>query len=54
MESLTDVFLVILGLLALWFILRFFLRLTAKIFSCGCGVILAIAIFLAVLRLWQS
>jgi len=53
MESLNDVFLIILGLLALWFILRIFLRLTAKIFSCGCGAILAIGIFLAILRLWQ-
>ena len=54
MESLTDVFLIILGLMVLWFILRFLLRLTAKIFSCGCGTILAIGIFLAILRIWQS
>ena len=54
MESLTDVFLIILGLIVLWFILRFLLRLTAKIFRCGCGIILAIGIFLAILRIWQS
>lgn len=53
MDSLTDVILIILGLLALWIILRFFLRLTGKIFSCGCGAILALGIFLAVLRIWQ-
>jgi len=53
MESLNDVILVILGLVVLWLILRIILRLTAKIFSCGCGAILVIGILLAIMRLWQ-
>jgi hypothetical protein len=53
MGSLTNIILIILGLVILWVILRFFLRLTGKIFGCGCGVILAIGILLAVLRIWK-
>jgi hypothetical protein len=53
MESLQDVALVIAGLLVLWVILRFFLRLTRRIFSCGCALIVLLGLFLAVLRLWQ-
>jgi hypothetical protein len=53
MENLTEIFLIVVGLIVLWIALRFFLRLTGKIFSCGCAAILAVGLFLAFLRLWQ-
>lgn len=52
-NQLTDVVLIILGLLLLWAILRIFLRLTAKIFSCGCAIILILGILVVLVRLFN-
>ena len=49
-ESITQLLFIIVGLAVLWVVLRFVLRLTAKVFSCGCGAILALGILLFLLR----
>ncbi len=49
-ESITQLLFIIAGLVVLWVVLRFVLRLTAKVFSCGCGAILALGILLFLLR----
>jgi hypothetical protein len=37
-----------------WIALRFVLKLTARIFSCGCLTIAALAIFLIALRYFEA
>lgn len=37
-----------------WIILRFIMNLTARIFSCGCLTIAAIALFLLALRYFEA
>ena len=49
-ESITQLLFIVAGLAVLWVVLRFVLRLTAKVFSCGCGAILALGILLFLLR----
>jgi hypothetical protein len=49
-NSLIQIIVIIVGLVVLWVILRFVLRLTAKIFACGCSAILVLGILLFILR----
>ncbi len=49
-QSITQLLLIIGALLLVWVVLRFILRLTAKVFSMGCGAILAIGILLFLFR----
>jgi hypothetical protein len=41
---------ILIGLVVVWFVLRSVLRLTSRIFSCGCSVIVVIGILLIVWR----
>ncbi len=45
MELLT-ILLIILGIAVVWTLLKFALKITTKIFSCGCGIIILIGLFL--------
>ncbi|HNT26354.1 MAG TPA: hypothetical protein PKM21_18450 [Anaerolineales bacterium] len=49
-QSITQLLLIIGALLLVWVVLRFILRLTARVFSMGCGAILAIGILLFLFR----
>jgi hypothetical protein len=49
-QALLQIIWVIAGLAVLWVVLRFVLRLTMKVFSCGCGAILALGILLAIIN----
>ena len=40
----------ILGLIIVWVVLKFVLKLAAKVFACGCSVIVALAVLLALWR----
>ncbi len=46
--------LLIVGVVAAWFILRFIFQLAVKVFTCGCLLILLVVIALVVWRLVQS
>jgi hypothetical protein len=50
-NSIMDIFLLLLALVIAWILLRFILRLTMKIFSCGCSLIVLLGILLLILRL---
>jgi hypothetical protein len=50
-STLMDIFLLILALIIAWIIVRFLLRLTMKIFSCGCSLIILLGILLLILNL---
>ena len=45
MELLTILF-IILGIAIVWVLLKFILKITTQIFSCGCGIIVLIALIL--------
>jgi hypothetical protein len=48
---LTQVLLILLGVIILWVVIHFLLRLTAKIFACGCALIVLIGVA-AFVYLW--
>ena len=50
---LTQVLLIFLGVVILWVIIRFVLRLTARLFACGCALIVIIGL-VAILYLWMQ
>jgi hypothetical protein len=50
-SSFMDLFLLLMALVIAWILLRFILRLTARIFSCGCSVIIVLGALLLILRL---
>jgi hypothetical protein len=50
-STLTEIFLLILALVIAWIIVRFLLRLTMRIFSCGCSLIILLGVLLLILNL---
>lgn len=50
-SSFMDLFLLLMALVIFWILLRFILRLTMRIFSCGCSVIIVLGVLLLILRL---
>jgi len=44
MDSMINIFLVLLILVVIWILFRFILRLTVKVFSCGCILIVLIGV----------
>lgn len=49
-SNLTDILLFVLALVIVWVLLRFILRLTMRFFSCGCVLIVLVALALFILR----
>jgi hypothetical protein len=50
MDILFTLFIILLVLGIIWVVLRFALKLTMRVFSCGCSIILLIALILILLR----
>ena len=50
-DQITQIVLLILGLVVVWVVLKVFLKLAAKVFACGCSVIVAIAVLLVLWRM---
>lgn len=50
-STLEQIFLFLLALIIVWIIVRFLLRLTMRIFSCGCSLILLVGLLLLILNL---
>jgi hypothetical protein len=53
MDVLITLFLILFVVGIIWIVLRFILNLTMRIFSCGCSIILFIALVLVVLRIFN-
>ncbi len=51
--QITQIIMIILALAVAWIVLRFILKLAAKIFTCGFVVILAIGLLLFIVRTIQ-
>ncbi len=49
-DQLVQIGYLIVGLIIVWVILKFVLKLAAKVFACGCSVIVALAVLLALWR----
>ena len=54
LEQYLPLFTILILVVIAWVILRSVLKLTARIFSCGCLTIAAIAIFLLALRYFEA
>lgn len=50
-STLTNIFLFLSALVIAWIIVRFLLRLTMRIFFCGCSVIILLGVVLLILNL---
>ena len=50
-NQLTQIFLLIIGLVVAWIVLRFILRLAGKVFSIGCSLIFLLAVILILARM---
>jgi len=53
MDTLITFFIILFVLGIIWVVLRFALKLTMRIFSCGCSIILLIALALVLLRFFR-
>lgn len=53
MDALITLFLILFVVGIIWVVLRFVLNLTMRIFSCGCSIILFIALVLIVLYMFK-
>lgn len=51
LSALTNIFLFISALVIVWIVVRFLLRLTMRIFSCGCSLIILLGVVLLILNL---
>lgn len=49
-DQLIQYLLILLGLALAWILLRFLLKLTAKLFVCGCAMIVLVSVITVVLR----
>jgi hypothetical protein len=49
-SNLVDLFVLLLVLVVAWILLRYILRFTMRIFSCGCALIVVLAVLLLILR----
>jgi hypothetical protein len=49
-DQLIQYLLILLGLALAWILLRFLLKLTAKLFVCGCAMIVVVSVVAVVLR----
>ncbi len=53
-DQLIQIGLIILALIVVWVIVRAVLRLTMRVFACGCSLILAVAVILVLLRVFSA
>jgi hypothetical protein len=53
MDMLVQILILILGLAIVWFVLRLFLRLTMRIFTLGCGLIIVLGLCVLVFQLFR-
>jgi len=53
MDTLITFFIILFVLGIIWVVLRFALKFTMRIFSCGCSIILLIALALVLLRFFR-
>lgn len=53
-DQLIQIGLIILALVVVWVIVRAVLRLTMRVFACGCSLILAVAVILVLLRVFGA
>ena len=51
-NPIVQIIILILGLAIFWILLRFFLRLTMRIFTLGCGLIVLLGLCVLVFRLF--
>jgi hypothetical protein len=53
MDQLIDIGLLLLGLLVVWVVLRFILRLAKRLFTLGCALLVVVGIILIYLSYWR-
>ncbi len=53
-DQMVRVGLLLLALIVIWVILRIILRLTMKIFTCGCTLIVAVGVILVLVSTWGN